>query len=308
MNSSTTSSADDLARELSYFHERGATRLELVERSANDEHMVESWTLTTVFDPRPIANAVQARADQHARRGRSYCVQAYSMTGPGDAVASVMGFVLVGTTARGVEESRIADHTALERDVVSQAVRHNEVLLRGAAANVDGIIAQYSHLLEDERRFRRAAEEKIRELETRLLEYGGANDEREQRAHERILELKKFDVLAEPVKLLAPLLISRVVAHRALPGAPEPAILGEELLSQLLESLDEEQEQRLYGLLRPAQQVIFGRLYVAYGERAIAKRANAVGTAPPTTPADARGKDAPLTDDAKKPDGDELKP
>jgi hypothetical protein len=90
--------------------------------------------------------------------------------------------------------------------------------------------------------------------------------------HERELDVKRLEqadkrqeFLREKLDMLAPVLMSKIV-----PGANKGA-LGEELIRQLLKSLTPEQMQTIVGALSPEQAAVINEVYVAYGERELAK-------------------------------------
>ena len=91
--------------------------------------------------------------------------------------------------------------------------------------------------------------------------------------HERDLEVmriqqsdKRQDFLREKLDLLAPVVLAKVA-----PNAAKNAALGEELLRQFLKSLSPQQMETIVSSLKPEQAAVINEIYVAYGERELAK-------------------------------------
>jgi hypothetical protein len=91
--------------------------------------------------------------------------------------------------------------------------------------------------------------------------------------HERELELlrmqqsdKRQEFLRDKLDMLTPVLMSKVM-----PGASKGAALGEAPIRQFLKSLSPKQMEAIVGSLSPEQAAVINEVYVAYGEREVAK-------------------------------------
>ena len=157
-------------------------------------------------------------------------------------------------------------------------MRHNEANARLAIGQTLDVISHYRSLLA-------AREKRIEELEAKYWKVAELYERLTSMQHERDLEVmriqqadKRQDFLKDKLDMLAPVLVSKV-----LPGAAKGGALGEELIRQFLKSLSPKQMEAIVGSLSPEQAAVINEVYVAYGEREVAKdeaKKNAKKTAP----------------------------
>jgi len=150
--------------------------------------------------------------------------------------------------------------------VTSQLMRHNEASARLAIGQTLDVIGHYKSLLA-------AREKRIEELETKYWKVAELYERLTSMQHERDLEVmriqqadKRQDFLREKLDMLAPVIVSKVI-----PGAAKGGALGEELIRQFLKSLSPKQMEAIVGSLTPEQAAVINEVYVAYGEREMAK-------------------------------------
>jgi hypothetical protein len=238
----------------------GATRVHLRQKSDNGgEQLVREFPLAGE-DPAALADMIKRRAHDEGRlfRGRSvYGVLAFR----DDDYLDRYFFAVDG--AEPVIHG--GQHDATLSGVTSQLMRHNEANARLAIGQTLDVIDHYKNLLA-------AREKRIEELEAK---YGKVVDLYERLTslqHERELDVRRLeqadkrqDFLREKLDMLAPVLMAKIV-----PGASKGA-LGEELVRQFLKSLSPEQMQTIVGSLDPEQAAVINEVYVAYGEREVAR-------------------------------------
>jgi hypothetical protein len=164
-----------------------------------------------------------------------------------------------------VDHAHFGQREANLSGVTSQLMRHNEASARLAIGQTLDVIGHYKSLLA-------AREKRIEELEAKYWKVAELYERLTSMQHERDLEVmriqqsdKRQDFLREKLDMLAPVLVSKVM-----PGASKGA-LGEELIRQFLKSLSPQQMQSIVGSLTPEQAAVINEVYVAYGERELAK-------------------------------------
>jgi len=237
----------------------GATRLILRQKSDSGEQLVREFAVIGAA-ANPLADEVYRKAEDDGRhfRGRSlYGVFAFRER---DYVDRFF-FAIEGDE----DQAYFVQREANLAGVTTQLMRHNEANARLAIGQTLDVISHYKLLLA-------AREKRIEELEAKYWKVVELYERLTSMQHERELEVKRLEqadkrqeFLREKLDMLAPVLMSKIV-----PGANKGA-LGEELIRQLLKSLSPEQMQAIVGALSPEQAAVINEVYVAYGEREIAK-------------------------------------
>ena len=263
MNTSIATYAPELGA-LAQWVERqmtdGATRLHLRQKGPDGgEQLVREIPLANE-SPSALADMIQRRAQDEGRhfRGRSvYAVLAFRENDYLDRYF----FDVEGAepVAFGTQND------ATLSGVTSQLMRHNEANARLAIGQTLDVISHYKVLLI-------AREKRIEELEAKYWKVVELYERLTSLQHERELEVKRLeqsdkrqDFLREKLDMLAPVIMAKIV-----PGANKGA-LGEELVRQFLKSLSPEQMQNIVGALSPEQAAVINEVYVAYGEREVAR-------------------------------------
>jgi len=243
----------------------GVTRLVLRHKSeeSGSDQLVREFPILDAGGPAHIADAIRSRAHDEGRhfRGKSlYGVFAYRDR---DYVDRYF-FTVEGE----MEVSNLGLRDATLSGVTSQLMRHNEASARLAIGQTLDVISHYKALLT-------AREKRIEELEEKYFKVVELYERLTSMQHERELETirmqqneKRNEFLREKLDMIAPVLMSKIV-----PGASKGGALGEELIRQFLKSLTPEQMQNIVGSLAPEQAAVINEIYVAYGEREVAKDA-----------------------------------
>jgi hypothetical protein len=164
------------------------------------------------------------------------------------------------------EQQHFGTREANLSGVTSQLMRHNEANARLAIGQTLDVIGHYKSLLA-------AREKRIEELETKYWKVTELYERLTSMQHERELETmrmaqsdKRQEFLREKLDMIAPVVLSKLA-----PGAAKGAALGEELLRQFLKSLSPNQMDAIVGSLKPEQAAVINEIYLAYGEREVAK-------------------------------------
>jgi hypothetical protein len=237
----------------------GATRLILRQKSEAGEQLVREFP-TLGESPNPLADAVYRKAEDDGRHFRGRSVYGVFAFRDRDYVDRLF-FTIDGDEDQAYFGQREANLSG----VTTQLMRHNEANARLAIGQTLDVISHYKALLA-------AREKRIEELESKYWKVVELYERLTSMQHERELEVKRLEqadkrqeFLREKLDMLAPVLMSKIV-----PGANKGA-LGEELIRQLLKSLSPEQMQTIVGALSPEQAAVINEVYVAYGERELAK-------------------------------------
>jgi hypothetical protein len=261
----TTYSSPELS-DLAHWLERqvadGATRLVLRQKSEEGgEQLVRDFSTGEAASPAILAEGIYRRANEDGRhfRGRSlYGVFSYRDRDYLDRFF----FVVQGDEDHSSFGSRDANLTG----VTSQLMRHNEANARLAIGQTLDVIGHYKALLA-------AREKRIEELEAKYFKVTELYERLTSMQHERDLEVmriqqqdKRQDFLKEKLDMLAPVIVAKMV-----PGASKGGALGEELIRQFLKSLSPKQMEAIVGSLSPEQAAVINEVYVAYGEREMAR-------------------------------------
>ena len=186
------------------------------------------------------------------------------------------------------DEQRFGLRDANLSGVTTQLMRHNEANARLAIGQTLDVISHYRSLLA-------AREKRIEELETKYWKVAELYERLTSMQHERELETlrlqqsdKRQEFLRDKLDMLTPVLMSKVM-----PGAAKGGALGEELIRQFLKSLSPKQMEAIVGSLSPEQAAVINEVYVAYGEREVAKdEAKKAAKRPVTNGAAKHGSDA----------------
>jgi hypothetical protein len=264
-NAITTYSSPELG-DLTQWLERqladGATRVVLRQKGEEGgEQLVRDFPAAEGGGAAALADLIHKRAHDDGRhfRGRSlYGVFAYRERDYLDRFFFVV---------EGLEEHvSFGARDANLSGVTSQLMRHNEASARLAIGQTLDVIGHYKALLA-------AREKRIEELETKYWKVAELYERLTSMQHERELEVmriqqadKRQDFLREKLDMIAPVIISKVM-----PGASKGGALGEELVRQFLKSLSPAQMEAIVGSLKPEQAAVINEIYVAYGERELAK-------------------------------------
>ena len=252
----------DLAQWLERQLADSATRLVLRQKSEEGgEQLVRDFPAGGAPSPAALAEAIYRRAHEDGRhfRGRSlYGVFSYRDRDYLDRFF----FVVQGDEDHSSFGSRDANLTG----VTSQLMRHNEANARLAIGQTLDVIGHYKALLA-------AREKRIEELEAKYFKVTELYERLTSMQHERDLEVmriqqqdKRQDFLKEKLDMLAPVIVAKMV-----PGASKGSALGEELIRQFLKSLSPKQMESIVGSLSPEQAAVINEVYVAYGEREMAR-------------------------------------
>jgi hypothetical protein len=263
-NAMATCSSPEVA-DLTQWLERqvaeGASRIVLRQKSEEGaEQLVSEFAVNLQGgSPRGLAETLLRRANDDGRhfRGRSlYGVFAYRDRDYLDRFFFVV---------EGIEQSTFGTRDANLSGVTSQLMRHNEASARLAIGQTLDVIGHYKALLA-------AREKRIEELETKYWKVTELYERLTSMQHERDLEVmriqqadKKNEFLREKLDMIAPVVMSKVM-----PGAAK-GVLGEELVRQFLKSLSPQQMESIVGSLKPEQAAVINEIYVAYGERELAR-------------------------------------
>lgn len=243
----------------------GATRLVLRHKSeeGGPDQLVRDFPILDAGGPARLADIIRSRAHEEGRhfRGKSlYGVFAYRERDYLDRYF----FTVEGE----MEAGSFLQRDATLSGVTTQLMRHNEANARLAIGQTLDVIGHYKSLLV-------AREKRIEELEAQHFKVVELYERLASMQHERDLETlrvqqteKRNDFLREKLDMIAPVLMSKIV-----PGASKGGALGEELIRQFLKSLTPEQMQGIVGALAPEQAAVINEIYVAYGEREVAKEA-----------------------------------
>ena len=257
----STELADWLERQLT----EGATRLALRHKSEDGggEALVREFSMNEGGTVPGLADLVYRRAQDDGRhfRGRSiYGIFAFRENEYLDRF-----FMAV----EGAEDpAYFGLRDASLSGVTQQLMRHNEANARLAIGQTLDVISHYRNLLA-------AREKRIEELEAKYWKVADLYEQLTSMQHQRELEVmrmqqadKRQEFLKDKLDMLAPVLMSKVM-----PGASRSGALGEELVRQFLKSLSPKQMEAIVGALSPEQAAVINEVYVAYGEREVAKDA-----------------------------------
>ena len=253
----------DLAQWLEHQLEDGITCVVLRQKAQNgSENLVREFAIDeNSSGATALANIIHARA---ADDGRHF---------PGRSLYGAFAF-REGTyvdrfffSVEGEEdETRFGLRDANLSGVTTQLMRHNEANARLAIGQTLDVISHYRSLLA-------AREKRIEELETKYWKVAELYERLTSMQHERELEVlrmqqsdKRQDFLRDKLDMLTPVLVSKVM-----PGAAKGGALGEELIRQFLKSLSPKQMEAIVGSLSPEQAAVINEVYVAYGDREMAK-------------------------------------
>ncbi|MGH7280622.1 MAG: hypothetical protein ACRELY_03795 [Polyangiaceae bacterium] len=241
----------------------GATRLALRHKSEDGggEALVREFSMNDAGTMPALAELVYRRAQDDGRhfRGRSI----YGIFSFRDHEYIDRFFLAV----EGAEDpAYFGSRDASLSGVTQQLMRHNEANARLAIGQTLDVISHYKNILA-------AREKRIEELETKYWKVAELYEHLTSMQHERDLEIMRMqqadrrqDFLKEKLDMLAPVLMSKVI-----PGAAKGGALGEELVRQFLKSLSAKQMEAIVGALSPEQAAVINEVYVAYGEREVAK-------------------------------------
>ena len=160
---------------------------------------------------------------------------------------------------------------ATRAGILSQQMRHNEVLMKSFVAGIGGAVQAL------QRTAARSAEQVEKLMEQRLADFTVLEDALSKR-HERDMEalevstsIERKDKLAEKAMTLLPVLANRLAGKNLLP-APSPR---DEMLRALVESLTTEQLNGIMPNLSPDQQIAMYELLLSFkkedGEKPIDK-------------------------------------
>ena len=264
-NAITTFSSPEQA-ELTQWLERqladGATRLILRQKSEEGaDTLVREFPIEGGGGALALADMVQRRAHDDGRhfRGRSlYGVFAYRDRDYLDRFF----FAVEGEQ----EQQHFGNREANLSGVTSQLMRHNEANARLAIGQTLDVIAHYKALLA-------AREKRVEELETKYWRVTELYERLTSMQHERELATarmaqsdKRQEFLREKLDMIAPVMLAKLA-----PGAAKGVALGEELIRQFLKSLSPQQMEAIVGSLKPEQAAVINEIYVAYGDRELAK-------------------------------------
>ena len=252
----------DLAQWLEKQLEDGVSCIVLRQKSdEGSETLVREFGVEEAPGATALANLIHARAAEDGRhfRGRSlYGAFAFR----DGKYADRFFFVIEGEEDHAHFGARDANLSG----VTTQLMRHNEANARLAIGQTLDVISHYRSLLA-------AREKRIEELETKYWKVAELYERLTSMQHERELEVlrmkqsdKRQDFLRDKLDMLAPVLVSKVM-----PGAAKGGALGEELIRQFLKSLSPKQMESIVGALSPEQAAVINEVYVAYGEREVAK-------------------------------------
>jgi len=156
------------------------------------------------------------------------------------------------------------------RGLVAQQMRHTEVLMRQLVA-MSGV--QVDHAEKSlSRAYRR-----IEHLEEERSSFVDALEDLAQSSHDRQLEeadhkakLKRREEMFEQVKILGPAVVNRLTGQKLLPESSTPQ---EEMIGELLSSLNPTQLETLRSIFTPAQMIAFGELFKARADAEAARKA-----------------------------------
>jgi hypothetical protein len=252
----------DLAQWLERQVADGATRIILRQKTEEGgDTLVREFPVDPSAATNSLADMLHRRAQEDGRhfRGRSlYGVFAYRDREYVDRFF----FAVEGDQ----EQQHFGTREANLSGVTSQLMRHNEANARLAIGQTLDVIGHYKALLA-------AREKRIEELETKYWKVTELYERLTSMQHERELETmrmaqsdKRQEFLREKLDMIAPVVLSKIA-----PGASKGAALGEELVRQFLKSLSPNQMDSIVGSLKPEQAAVINEIYLAYGEREVAK-------------------------------------
>jgi hypothetical protein len=278
-------SSSDQLLELSRWIQRqiddGRARVVLRQRAdgSNSNQTVREWPLADATAAE-LAAKINARAMEDALHQRGpvhYGLFAYAV-GQKSYVDRWFVDVAGGAGEAGAGSSNDATSSSLatldddseraqKSNLIGLLMKHTHASAQLALGHTVDIVRHYKD--ESERK-----DQRIRELEDRHSKVLAMYEELLSMKHERELEQlratgseKRKDHLMEKLDMLIPVAISKV-----LPAA-KTAALGEELMRQLLKSLNREQLAGIVGQLQPEQAALIHEIYVAYAEREEARDA-----------------------------------
>jgi hypothetical protein len=240
----------------------GATRIILRQKTEEGgDTLVREFPVLDAGGPPVLADLIQRRAHEDGRhfRGRSlYGVFSYRDREYLDRYF----FAVEGDH----EQQHFGTREANLSGVTAQLMRHNEANARLAIGQTLDVIGHYKALLT-------AREKRIEELETKYWKVTELYERLTSMQHEREIETmrmaqddKRNEFLREKLDMIAPVVLSKIA-----PGASKGAALGEELVRQFLKSLSPNQMDSIVGSLKPEQAAVINEIYLAYGEREVAK-------------------------------------
>jgi hypothetical protein len=268
------------------------TRFDLRRRGIASEERCGTVHADASADVGRLAEDLLARASRDARHFRgpqSYIVGASSDEEGADEIRTIIEV----PGGRDALERGVDVEGASTAGLLGQLMRHNEADQKAISGNFSAVCAGYDKLLAARDRIIEQRDARIAELEARELKVHDLFERLTTAEHERRLELhrveqqdKRAEYAVQKLDLLLPLVASkvgtRVLGETKAAGGP---MFGEEMLRQLLRSLDESQVTGILASLRPEQAAIVGELYVAYAEREQKKATEAESPGAATPPA-----------------------
>jgi len=266
----------------------GRTRFELRRRGIGVEERCGIFRAPPEADVGRLAEEILGRAARDARhfRGEQSYVVAAGSDDSGEGMVTTTVSVAGG---RDADERGLNIELANSAGLLSQLMRHNECDQKAISGQFSAVFAAYDQLIAARDRIIDQRDRRIAELEARELKVFEMYENLSTSEHERHVEIhrleqqdKRTEYAVQKLDLLLPVigskLGSRILGDGKAGGQP---LFGEEMLRQLLKSLDDTQVASIVSTLRPEQAAIVGELYLAYAEREGKKPADAAGASAP---------------------------
>jgi len=209
-----------------------------------------------------LADAAQRDADEVNQGVQTYAVYAYYTADRNYAPRKI--FRVAPSSEAEIDRNITPSEPANPQGIAAQAMRHVEVMMRQmtvvTATQFQAMQVENKRLSEANERFSQ------QQIDFVMLFQDTMNMATERRLKERETEAKiaiKEEVLSK-LAAIAPVVINRLAGKSIMPEEADPSLM---LMSSMLESMSDEQQQQFFSMLTEAQKITLAEIMSQYEQK-----------------------------------------